>query len=298
MPTMKQPSTTLPPPPRLPSDIPATPKGAKRLRRRFTLPDESSCTLTLVDEHHGAVGPLTARYKLTHHPKGTRHGLTVFEGSVARAPDPEDAAVELLRTLTVRPGEPGDERLSAYTPAQLSWCMHFGEALRKSAAARLGWSDATEATIHADLDVVAMVRAELKAGSRYRYRLGVLEVAARTQRAAKAALAAAVGAQCAITPAVRVGEVTRDVYLMYPLGTEFVLQLIHPKRINPIGVAERYEAPSSTEALAILDATVAKREREVYKHHQPAIVPDLPVRSASGVRHKAVSTRPRVGARA
>lgn len=293
-----QPMTTLPPPPMLPSDIPATPKGARMLRRRFVLPDGSSCTLTLVDEHSGAVGPLTARYRLTHHAKDVRHGKVVFEGSAVREPDPEDTAVNLLRMLTVRPGEAGDERLGSYTPGQLEWCMHYAEPLRLAAAARMGWGDPSDATVHADLSVIAQVRAELKAGARYRMRLGVLDVSARTKREVKAALAAAVSGQCSTTPAVRVGATTQDVYVMYPLGTEYVLQLVHPRRQErPLGVSERYEAPSVEAALGILDATVAKRERgaavsaQAARRATPAPMPSLPVRRPSA-RPTRVVVRP------
>jgi hypothetical protein len=215
-----------------------------------------------------------ARYRLTHHPKDVRHGKVIFEGSVAREPDPEDTAVSLLRGLTVQPGEAGDDRLGSYSPAQLDWCMHYAHDLRAAVAARLGWSDASEATIRAELDVVSEVRAELRAGARYRLRLGVVEVSAHTQREAKATLAAAIGAQCATTPAVRVGSTTSDVYVMYPLGLEYVVQLVHPRRPEqPLGVAARYRAASLPEALSTLEDTVRRREQAAVRARSGATPP-------------------------
>lgn len=280
------PTQTLPPPAPRATVIPPSPSGRQQLRRRFNLPDNSSCTLTLSVSDT----PSSYRYRITHHEPGTRHGRTIFAGLWPVGVDPEDTAADLLRAVVVRPGMPGDELVSSFTPDQLAWVLHYAEPVRALMTARLGWSDPEAETLSAGLEVVAEVRATLRASTRYRYSLGILSVSGRTKRETRAALAAAVGAQCSTAPAVRVGPRSRDVYIMYPLGLEYVLQLVHPAAAEPVGLAQRYSATSLAEALAVLDATVEHREQLAPPAPPKSTVP--PRVSSRAPKRRTVSVRP------
>lgn len=285
-------TTTLPPPPAVPTTIAPNARGRRVLRRRFVLADRSSVSITLaeVGEHE----PL--RYRLTRALPGVKAGATVFAGHVERGPTPDDTAEALLQRLLVLPGEPGDERLSAYSPDQLAWVLKHATELRVVTAARLGWSAGAEMLVGTDVAVIAETRADLRASERYRLRFGVINVQARTKAGARAALAEALGAHCSMPPAVRVGARTRDVYLLYPLGKEFVFQLVHPGRVGrEVGQSTRFEASSAAQALAIMDSTVEHREVDAKAKAQAEPLPPAPATSRpprAAVRRGRLAVRP------
>lgn len=286
-------TSTLPPPPHVPTTIAPNARGRRVLRRRFILADHSSVSLTLAELSEAE--PL--RYRMTHHLPGTKAGatVTVFAGSVEREATPDDTAEALLQRLLVLPGEPGDERLGAYSPDQLAWVLKHATELRVVTAARLGWSPPAEMLLATDVAVIAEVRADLRASERYRLRFGVIQVQARTKAGARAELARALGAHCSMPPAVRVGARTRDVYLLYPLGKEFVFQLVHPGRPGrELGQSTRFEASSAAQALAILDSTVEHREVDAKAKAKAVPLPPPPTSRPprAAARRGRLSVRP------
>jgi hypothetical protein len=96
-------------------------------------------------------------------------------------------------------------------------------------------------------------------------------------------------------PAVRVGARTRDVYVLYPLGKEYVFQLVHPGRVGrELGQSTRFDASDTAQALAIFESTMEHREVDAKAKAKAAPLAPAPSEPAPP---PATSRPPRAAAR-
>lgn len=251
--------------------------GATRLRRFTFRPydkraDDGTLTrgvsfgLSLYDT--GTPSPNGAPFlgfRLYQHTPGARRGVVLFEAANwAPESSPLDVtaeAVRLVNFLTTRPGEPGDEALAAWVPAQLEFALAHAGALRAEARRRLAWSLPEHTHFRLTLDVVQEARADLRALARYRTRFGVLEADGHTQHEARAALAQAAARHCSMLPGIFVGERTATVYVLYPHGAEFVLQPVNPTMpADPLETPARFTAGNPSDAVTAARKAIARLE--------------------------------------
>jgi hypothetical protein len=217
----------------------------------------------------------------------------VFEGAdQPPQADMDDVAVNVLDRLTRLPGDPGAEDES-WTPEQLDFVLKHGRALRIAATERLAWSMPSPAQLRLGFEVIYTRRADTRANFRHHYSAGVLGVAARTKTEAKAAFGQAIGSHLSALPEFRVGAVSKEVYALYPHGTDWVIQVIDPTKPQaPLGESLRFAAATSEEAKGILTQVQGKREST-----RPVVVPEpagvtMPPFAASGRK----ATRPKARA--
>jgi hypothetical protein len=185
-------------------------------------------------------------------PDGDRKGTVIFEArTVPPTPtkDPADLAKTILDTLAVGPGDLSPDPTEGYTPEQLEWATKWGAKVRKVAQEKFGWAESDLKKLRADLDIVYNKREDLKAHARHQLRTGVIQVSARTKREAVAELRSAVANHISAIPQFRIGDVSRQVYCLYPHGGEQVIQCIRPQHPeSPLGDSMRFKARDLEEA--------------------------------------------------
>lgn len=239
---------------------PAWPNAARRARRilrpygRSAWPSFTIDTFTTAD-------PARAGWRLhMHAADGTRVMLFERNDLPASPNDPDAEVVAALDWACVRPGDRGDERLDSFTPTQLAWSVRHAAALREEARVRLGWADPTGrlANLRTDIDVVYQVREHLSAAVRHRASAGVVEAHGRTRGACRDALTAALTNHLSALPVLTWGARTGAAYLLFPRGSEWLVQRAMPgQEPEPAVTLEARNAPEAAEVLA---RTLAKVE--------------------------------------
>ena len=239
------------------SIIPASLIGASHLGRYVLRPDGPkgiAFTLSMYDTSiPTGDGGTWVGYRLYQRtPEGDRKGTVIFEDKLHAATptkDPADLAKLILDTLAAGPGDLSPDPTVGYTPEQLAWSTKWGAKVRKVAAEKFGWSDNELRKLRADLDFTYSRRVDAKAHSRHQLRTGVIEVKARTKREAVAEMRDAIRNHVGSLPQFRIGDVSRQVYCLYPHGGEQVIQCIRPQHPeSPLGDSMRFKAKDLEEA--------------------------------------------------
>lgn len=265
--------STMPPAPTLP--------GSATLLRRTFRPKAlggRSYTLTLFDSGapHPAGGFWLAWRLYQHDPSMGRRGRLLFAGADQEPPSAPDglldAARAIMERLTVRPGDLAgpDDPTALYSPDQLAFAVRDAAPLREAVRQRLGWRAGVPFNLRADLEATYSSKTlATPAGRRHRCELGVLRVEADSKQEARQLLAAGVLGQCSAEPELEVGQRTRDVYALWPLGTEWVIQLIHPNQADVVGQRQQFTAANREAARERFRVMVAMREALPAVHPAP-----------------------------
>lgn len=241
---------SFPPPP-----WPGAARKARRILRpygRNSLPAFTLDTFTTPD-------PECTGWRLFAHLEDDSRVILFEASDLPAMSDPDDEVRAALDWACIQPGDEGDTRLSAFTPAQLDWSMRHAAALRKEARERLGWGSESLRPLRADLDVVYQVRRDLASANRHRARAGVVEVVARTRVECKETLVQAVANHVSALPTLRWGARSGAAYLLYPHGRDWCVQRAAP--------GEDLEAPmvlrgaSESQAREALDRVLRDVER-------------------------------------
>lgn len=238
--------------------IPASLIGSIHLGRYVLRPDGPkgiSFTLSMYDTGiPDGTGGTWIGYRLYQRPPdGDRKGSVLFENRL-QAPtptkDPADLAKLILDTLAVGPGDISPDPTESYTPEQLAWATKWGAKVRQAAKEKFGWMDKDLKPLRADfLDITYKHRDDYKAHKRHQMNTGVIQVSARTKREAVADLRAAIQNHISALPQFKVGEVSKQVYCLFPHGAEQVIQVVRPQHPeSPLGDSLRFKAKDLEDA--------------------------------------------------
>lgn len=201
-------------------------------------------------------GPAGSSYQLTAREPGVKKPRTVFDGPAVLSADLDETAASILDVLTRAPGDDESHDFSQYTPPQLDWAVQHAHALRQLVGARLAWQD-SKVDLRSDLEATYSRRAlgEL----RHRFRFGIVDVAARTKRDAKAGCSDAIRNQCSATPIFGKNGMG-ELYALFPRGAEWVIQVLQPGSQDWLGDVHTFAARTPEEAEAELSRLVNERQ--------------------------------------
>jgi len=270
------------------SVLPPSLIGASHLGRYVIRPDGPkgiAFTLSMYDTTiPSGDGGTWVGYRLYQRaPNGDRKGTVIFEDKLVPpgpTKDPADLAKVILDTLAAGPGDLSPDPTEHYSPEQLAWATKWGAAVRKAAKEKFGWSDDEVRELRADLSMVYNRREDLKAHSRHQLRTGVIEVKARTKREAVAEMREAIRNHVSAIPQFQVGSVSRQLYCLYPHGSEMVIQTLRPQYPGSLlGDAMRFKARDLEEAKHTFD--VVTRGLEAPSEPRTKFVPSIPEQVAS-----------------
>ena len=228
------------------------PPGMTRLPRYVLFPygpHRTSFTLAL----YGAGFGVTA-YRLTMREAGKSR--PIFAGTV-QTHDRQDwiaIAGEIIKAVSVRPGDTPGEDSATLTPEQLEVVLHHGPALRAAAARRFGWTPAESKPLRADLEATLTSRATSRGKRTHAATIGVVHAEGPTKRAALVALREGIVNHVSSVPVFRASRDLTRVIALYPVGSRFDAVELHPGRQDPIGVRHALPAKDMRAALDALEA--------------------------------------------
>lgn len=205
----------------------------------------------------------------------------VWAGTIQTQPGHKDwanLASEIIKQITVRPGDVSEDTADQLTPEQLAIVLAHGPSLRAEAAKRFNWSPAEARPLRSDLPALYS-RRRTSTGTQHRFTVGQVTAEGTTRADARQAVQAACLNHLSAVPVFRVdqtGPELAKVLALYPRGDKWEVQEILPDRPNqPLGV--RYhltEAKDSAEA------------RQAFERL------GKPTRGKSGTYAKTMSVRP------
>lgn len=207
-------------------------------------------SVTLRDSREGP------EYLFTQRNPGTKAPMPLFQGRVVLSSDLDETAAEVLEILTRAPGDDTHTNFQEYTPEQLDFAVQHGRILRQVVGERLAWN---EAKVNPRMDLKLEYKKRKIGDLRHRFRSGVVDVSARTRKEGKEAFEDAVRNHLSALPSFA-RNASGSVYALFPRGSEWVIQPLHPGDRELLGEPHLFAARSPEEAESELARAVNAEE--------------------------------------
>lgn len=234
------------------------PPGMTRLPRFVLHPygrGGIGCTLALYGAGFGVVA-----YRL--YVTASRKSQVLFAGTAkTSSEDWIDVAGKIIQAITVRPGDVEAETSEAMNPDQLAFVLAHGQALRKEAAHRFGWSEPEIVNLRKDLEGLYSYRRDIK-GKRHEFRVGAVRASAEKKSLAKSGVFRAVQNHCSAVPKFK--TLADRTLCLYPEGAQWKAQEILPDGLgdlHTLSAKTAEQAERAFEALTRAPSLTPRRSR-------------------------------------